>query len=131
MWFDDRTIKAWLHGIKPAIEQCGYRPVRMDAEEHNEMIDDQIQAEIRESRFLVADLTGQRPGVYFEAGLAIGRQIPVIWIRDKNDAGDTHFDTRQYNRIEYETPFRLCEALDLRIRATIGRGPLNPRESAS
>jgi len=32
-----------------------------------------------ECRFIVADFTGQRGGVYFEAGYALGLRKPVIW----------------------------------------------------
>ena len=124
MWFDKGLTAAWTDGIKPAVERCGFTPVRIDLEEHNEMIDDQIQAEINESRFLVADLTGHRNGVYFEAGYALGLGIPVIWTCRKIEAEETHFDTRQYNRIQWESPAELCAAIELRIRATIGRGPI-------
>lgn len=35
-------------------------------------IDDEIIGRIRASRFIVADFTGHRPGVYFEAGMMLG-----------------------------------------------------------
>jgi hypothetical protein len=35
-------------------------------------------AEIRRSRFVVADYTGQRNGVYFEAGFGLGLGLVVI-----------------------------------------------------
>jgi nucleoside 2-deoxyribosyltransferase len=126
MWFNDETAAAWTDGLGPGIRSAGYRPIRLDLEEHNDMIDDRIQAEIIESRFLVADLTGHRNGVYFEAGFAHGRGIPVIWTCRKDHADKTHFDTRQYNRIEWDSPKGLAERLNLRIRATIGQGPLAP-----
>jgi nucleoside 2-deoxyribosyltransferase len=47
-------------------------PVRVDFVEHNEQICDKIVAEIRTCQFLVADVTLQRAGVYFEAGFAMG-----------------------------------------------------------
>lgn len=76
MWFDNSTQKAWEKGIKPGIEDAGYTAVRIDQVEHNNKIDDEIIAEIRRSRFVVADFThgesGARGGVYFEAGFAQG-----------------------------------------------------------
>jgi hypothetical protein len=50
---------------------------------HNNKIDDEIVAEIRRSKFLLADFTCEkekvRGGVYFEAGFGMRLGIPVIW----------------------------------------------------
>ena len=129
MWFDDSTQKAWEEGIKRGIEDAGYEPVRIDQQEHNNKIDDEIIAEIRRSRFVVADFTqgedGARGGVYYEAGFAHGLGIKVIFTcrKDVLDNDDIHFDTRQYNHIGWETPEELRERLAARISAVIGDGP--------
>lgn len=79
MWFDPSLDTAWADGFKPGIESHGYfNAVRVDGIEHNGKIDDKIVAEIRRSGLMVADLTGERGGVYYEAGLAMGLGIPVI-----------------------------------------------------
>jgi nucleoside 2-deoxyribosyltransferase len=82
--------------------------VRIDKKEHSNKIDDEIIAEIRRSKFLVADFTCEkekvRGGVYFEAGFAMGLGIPVIWTCAQQSIGDLHFDTRQYNHIVWDTP---------------------------
>ena len=57
MWFDESTQKAWEEGIKLGIEDAGYEAVRIDEKEHTNKIDDEIIAEIRRSRFVVADFT--------------------------------------------------------------------------
>ena len=57
--------------------------------------------------------------IHFEAGLAMGLGRPVIWTCRKDDFENTHFDTRQYNHIVWETPEDLREKLADRIRATI------------
>lgn len=75
--------------------------------------------QIRRSKFLVADFTVQRGGVYFEAGFAYGLGIPVIWSCKKTDLVNLHFDIRQYNFIDWKTPEELCERLCTRILATI------------
>jgi len=124
MWFSDKLIGVFENGIKPAIETTGFQAVRVDALQHNDKIDDRIIAEIRESRFLVADFTGHRGGVYFEAGYAMGLGLPVIWLCREDDIGDAHFDTRQYNHIVWKESDDLREKLSLRIRATVGTGPL-------
>lgn len=125
MWFDPSVRDAFLSGIKPAIEDdCHYRCARIDAQEFNGDVVDQIMAEIRESRFVVCDLTGHRNGVYFEAGFAMGLGIPVIWTCRDDAAQGTHFDTEHFNQIRWSMPAELRKKLATRIRATIGIGPL-------
>ncbi len=86
--------------------------------EHNGKIDDLIIAEIRKSGLLVADFTGQRGGVYFEAGFAMGLGIPVICTCRNDDVEKLHFDTRQYNHIVWTDAADLKEKLQLRIEAS-------------
>ena len=127
MWFDECMDDVWERGIRPGIEDAGYRPVRIDRTEHNDKIDDAIIAQIRRSRFVVADFTqgddGARGGVYYEAGFAHGLDRPVIFACRKDQLENAHFDTRQYNHIVWETPEELRSRLSDRISATIGDGP--------
>ncbi|HEY0079493.1 MAG TPA: hypothetical protein VGB73_12850 [Pyrinomonadaceae bacterium] len=119
MWFSRDLDDAWSEGLKPALEQTGYVPLRIYLSQHNEKIDDRIIAEIRKSGLLVADFTGQRGGVYFEAGFAMGLGKPVIWTCREDDVGKLHFDTRQYNHIVWTDASDLREKLMLRIEATL------------
>lgn len=136
MWFDGAMDDAYENGFEKAIREAGYEPLRIDRKEHINKIDDEIIADIRRSRFVVADFTSEtlsyngedkhipRGGVYFEAGYAMGMQIPVIWTCRKDLINDIHFDTRQFNHITWETPDDLAEKLKNRIEAVIGEGPL-------
>jgi hypothetical protein len=128
MWFDEKTHEAYAIGIAPAIIEAGYKPLRIDRKEHVNKIDDEIIAEIRRSRFLVADFTCEpeksRGGVYFEAGFAMALPIPVIWTCHKASFKDVHFDTRQFNHIVWEKPADLYKQLLARVGAVIGDGPL-------
>ena len=128
MWFNPQTNDAFENGIYPAVQQSGYRPFRIDKKEHNNKIDDEIVAEIRRSRFLIADFTSEpekaRGGVYYEAGFAHGLGLPVIWTCREDSMPYLHFDTRQYAHIIWKTPVDLFEQLRNRIGATVGDGPL-------
>ncbi|MBM3933618.1 MAG: hypothetical protein FJ319_04855 [SAR202 cluster bacterium] len=119
MWFHDSVSQAWTDGIKVALEATEYKPLRIDQVQHNDKIDDRIVAEIRRSSLLVADVTGQRPGVYFEAGFAKGLNMDVIWTCRETDIGTVHFDTRQFNHIVWREPTDLKLQLADRIAATI------------
>lgn len=99
MWFDPSVHPAWLQAIGPGIEDAGYEPIRIDKVEHSNRIDDEIVAAIRACRFLVADFTGQRGGVYYEAGLAHGLGKQVVWLCREDELNKVHFDIRQYNFI--------------------------------
>ena len=135
MWFDDSMSEAWDQGIAPAVRDTGYDPVRIDRKEHVNKIDDEIVAEIRRARFVVADFTqgdtGARGGVYYEAGFAQGLGIPVIFSCRKDRLEEVHFDTRQYNHIVWETPDDLRDQLAKRIAAVLGDGPIQPPGGAS
>ena len=102
---------------------AGYTPVRVDNIDHINRIDDQIIAQIKTADFVVADFTGHRGGVYFEAGFALGLDLPVIWTCRKDDMQNLHFDIRQYNTIDWETPEELATRLQHRIEASVGKGP--------
>lgn len=101
--------------IKPAIEACGYKPFRIDKEEHNEKICDKIEAAIRQARFVVADFTQNNHGVYYEAGMARGLGLQIVWTAKEGET--LHFDTRQYNHIFWSSVEDFKVRLEVRIRA--------------
>lgn len=130
MWFDSSMDEAWEEGFDPGIRDAGYKALRIDRSESNNKIDDEIIAEIRRSRFLVADFTSDPPenvrgSVYYEAGFAQGLNIPVIFTcrKDLIEIEPIHFDTRQYRHIAWEEPEDLRKQLKNRILAIIGDGP--------
>jgi hypothetical protein len=135
MWFNPEIELAYSNGIKEAIIASGYDPMRIDKKEHSNKIDDEIIAEIRRSRFVIADFTSgyvsegdqktliARGGVYYEAGFAQGLGVPVIWTCREDCLKHIHFDTRQYAHIVWTTAEDLREKLTKRIGAIIGWGP--------
>ena len=128
MWFAASMNDVYEKGFRTAIEAAGYTPLRIDRKpDLIGKIDDEIIAEIRRSRFVVADFThderGARGGVYYEAGFAHGLGLPVIFTCRKDMIDETHFDTRQFNHILWENPEDLHKQLTDRILAAIGQGP--------
>jgi hypothetical protein len=140
MWFHDAMSEVFDQGIVPAVTGCGYRPYRVDRDAHVDRIDSKIVAEIRASQLLIADVTGERCGVYYEAGLAEGLDIPVIWSCNRsytvnlqrdvhpetsgkvksekcNWPDRMHFDTRQFSHILWDDAADLNSQLEYRIRA--------------
>jgi len=123
MWFDQGLNETYTNGFQVGIFQAGYEPIRIDRTEHINRIDDEIIRQIKASRFVVADFTGHRSGVYFEAGFALGLDIPVFWTCRKSDMEQLHFDIRQFNCIDWETPEDLANRLAVRLEAVMGPGP--------
>jgi hypothetical protein len=123
MWFDKSRDFIYNEAIEPAIREAGYQAIRIDKKEHVNRIDDEIIAQLRQSRFLVADFTGQRAGVYYEAGFMHGLGRNVFWIVQKQELEKVHFDLRQYNFIDYDSSSDARSRLYYRIMAVEGKGP--------
>jgi nucleoside 2-deoxyribosyltransferase len=147
MWFDDNLRSVYEEYISEAVKSCGFKAERVDYVEHNDLIIDRILSSINSSRFVIADFTGNRAGVYYEAGYARGLNIPVIytcnnsWFNANHSTTITvpidsssqsveveasfgtqiHFDLLQQNFLLWENGEDLKEKLINRINATINR----------
>jgi nucleoside 2-deoxyribosyltransferase len=147
MWFDDNLRSVYEEYISEAVKSCGFKAERVDYVEHNDLIIDKILSSINSSRFVIADFTGNRAGVYYEAGYARGLNIPVIytcnnsWFNANHSTTITvpidsssqsveveasfgtqiHFDLLQQNFLLWENGEDLKEKLINRINATINR----------
>ena len=116
MNFDDSMKKA-RNAIVDAIKSFNYDPMLIDNKEHNNQIVPEIYKEISDSEFVVADLTGQRGGVYYEAGYAVAKDKELILCCKQGE--NPHFDVAQINTIFWKDEQSLKDKLVRRIRATI------------
>lgn len=87
--------------------------------EHDIKIDDELIGMIKSSKAVIADFTGNRTAVYYEAGFAMGLGIPVIWTCKKVDIDNLSFDTRQYPHIIWENEEDLYKQVVNRLKAKI------------
>jgi hypothetical protein len=125
---DDNTgdRQPFIDAIRQACAECGYSAGIVDDNVSNDGIMDQVIAEIRRSKFVIADYTFASLGAYFEAGYALGAGRPLIRCCDKkwlDEMGGIenalHFDERHNNIILYENEDDLYRRLVNRIRAAI------------
>ena len=123
MSFDPALRSVFVDGIEAGTRNAGYEAIRVDRTDHINRIDDEIIGLINQSAFVVADFTQHRGGVYYEAGYAQGKRLPVVWTCKADDLANLHFDTRQYNFIDWTDPANLADRLTKRIKAVIGAGP--------
>ena len=97
MQFNDPTLDAFVQDVvKPIVKQeIGYDLIDMRDITQAGIIDNIMRIQIRDSAFVIADLTHDNSGAYWEAGYAEGLGKPVVYIceRTKFDEQRTHFDT--------------------------------------
>lgn len=107
--------------FKTGVATTGFDLKRVDEGQPAGLIDDRLRVEIRQCRFLIADLTHQNRGAYWEAGFAEGLGKPVIYTCRKDvfedKAKGTHFDTNHHLTVVWESD-KLDDAVE-RLKATI------------
>ena len=118
---ENSVLTEVYEAIRKGVQEADFDCYSVKDDPHNDKICDRIAAGIKSSRFLLADVTEHKQNVYFEAGMAMGLGLQVIWTCEETDIGNAHFDTRQYkhilwNRGDWNT---FSQAITDHIRATI------------
>lgn len=109
MMFSTDMTSIYENGYKPVIQSLNYSAMRIDEKDYTGSIIDEIKSEITDSVALIADLTGNRGGVYYEAGIAKGLQLcnhPIKLVlacrQDYFDKEKVHFDVSGDKILLYE-----------------------------
>jgi hypothetical protein len=108
-----------------AVADTGFTLKRLDENQPAGLIDDRLRVEIRQCRFLIADLTHNNAGAYWEAGYAEGLGKPVIYTCERSVFDDkktgTHFDTNHHLTVVWDptAPELAVTKLKATIRATL------------
>ncbi len=116
MKFGEET-KNLREAIREGIREANYLAVFIDEVQHNDFITPELLKYIKNSKFVVVDLTHQNNGAYFEEGYAMGLGKPVIQLCKKGVR--LHFDIAQKNTIMWESESDIPRQLKNRIDATI------------
>ena len=116
MKFGDDTIPL-REAIREGASKAGYNAVFIDEVQHNDFITPELLKYIRDSKFVIADLTHQNNGAYFEEGYAMGLGKPVIQLC--KEGTKLHFDIAQKNTIMWKNEEEIPQRLSDRIKATI------------
>lgn len=124
MKFGDVQMTSVLEDVfKPSAKRAGFDLFKLDDRPIAGLIDDRLRVEIQSSDFLVADLSHDNLGAYWEAGYAEGLGKPVIYTCEKSKfaAMKTHFDTNHHLTIQWDadSPQAAGDALAATIRATL------------
>lgn len=99
MPFSEDFADTYQLGIKPACEEAGAYCERVDEQTFHESILQRVYNQIAKADFIVAEMTGRNPNVFYEVGYAhaLGKRVILL----TRDAGDIPFDLKHFPHIVY------------------------------
>lgn len=119
--FENELQEVFNVHLNKAITEDGFNYVVVDQNnvEHNKSINDEIIVKLKSSRIVIADFTNHRNSVYFEAGFAMGMNIPIIWTCQEGHDKEMSFDTRQFPHIIWKDKDDLVKQVIDRIKVIL------------
>ena len=99
MPFEDTFNDIYQLGIKEAVNEAGGYCERVDEQVFEERILDRIYNQINKADFIIADMTGRNPNVFYEVGYAHALNKNVILLT--SNAHDIPFDLKHHYHIIY------------------------------
>lgn len=117
-WFDDGQ-DVNINAMKSAITNAGFDPICIKLVDSEKTIMEQALYEIRMSKLVVVNLTGNRRAVIFELGFAIGLNKPFILVCKHEDMEDVvkEFYPSHYHILAFNNEKELGEQLEDIIKA--------------
>lgn len=103
--FNGELNQSFKDRLKEAVSETGFVLNTVDEEPRAGLIDDKIRLDIRNSRFVIADLTDGNKGAYWEAGFANGLGKEVIYMckdevmNNETSPNNPHFDVSHHQCI--------------------------------
>jgi hypothetical protein len=104
--FGNAALDAFINEhVKPAAKGLGFDLQDMRDRARAGVIDNLMRIDIRDSAFVIAELSHDNNGAYWEAGYAEGLGKPVLYICEKSkfEAVKTHFDTSHSTTVLWDT----------------------------
>lgn len=112
---DDHQLVDVHEAIKDAAAKCGITAERVDEVESNDRITDRILESLQNAEYVIVDLTGERPNVFFEAGYAHALNKTPIYVA--RHGTQLHFDIKDYPIIFFRNMRELKDGIVQRLQA--------------
>lgn len=109
---DDSLVDV-LEAIQAAARRCGIVAERIDEQQSNDRISDRMFEAIRQSKYVIADLTHERPNVFFESGFSHGIGKAPIYVARQGTR--VAFDIQDYPVIFFRNMKDLRDKLEQRL----------------
>jgi hypothetical protein len=120
MPFSEEFEDVYQFGIYSTMRRCGYICEKVDETAFAGSIVDRIMDGIQNAKFVIADLTLERPNVYLEVGYAWGTNKPVLLVAREGQR--LHFDVSHHKCLFYKNIVRLAESLEKTVLEMFGPG---------
>lgn len=99
--FNPKFDKRYNDVYKPALEQAGLEPYRVDQDPNTEKPIESVEERIRNATICLADITTDNPNVWYELGYAFAAGSSVIMVCSNERSGKLPFDIHHRTVIEY------------------------------
>jgi hypothetical protein len=107
MPFEDNFEDIYQLGIKESCTKAGAYCERVDEQIYHETILERIYNQIAKADFIIADMTGRNPNVFYEVGYAhaLGKATLLL----TQNADDIPFDLKHYPHIVYNNKISILK----------------------
>src|SRR5689334_2968311 len=106
MPFDNDFDDIYRLGVKEPLAAMGIIAERVDEQIfHSENILQRIINQISAADFIIADMTGRNPNVFYEVGFAHAKDKTCVLLT--RDAADIPFDLKHHRHIVYENSIQV------------------------
>jgi hypothetical protein len=117
MPFVPALLKVYTDLVKPTVEEWDIEINRADDFFTTGSIVNDVWTRIVQADFIIADLTGRNPNVFYELGIAHTLGKPVVLLTQRLE--DVPFDIRHQRVIEYSTDFDRVAHFKQQLRETV------------
>ncbi|MDQ3130853.1 MAG: nucleoside 2-deoxyribosyltransferase [Acidobacteriota bacterium] len=130
MPFSEEFDDVYRIGIKEACDKAGAYCERVDEQIFNEKILDRVYNQIAKADFLIAEMTGRNPNVFYEVGYAHALGKLTILLTQKED--DIPFDLKPFPHIVYGSKISILrDEIEKRVRYYIENPPVGSPDNKS
>lgn len=99
---NDENANAYKYGIQFALEELNIKCVRADNELSSGQLLEKVEKNIDKNRFIIAKVDSSNLNVYFELGLAMGKQKDVLLISENSLVIHLPTDLKNWECLTYE-----------------------------